>query len=48
MVQVPVVSVNTNLLTSLHPGDLVEIDTQTGVYIGEELVLRVRVRKLQT
>jgi hypothetical protein len=48
-VQVPVVRVNTNLLTSLHRGDLVEIDTKTGVYIGEEVVLRVRVkRKVQT
>jgi hypothetical protein len=38
--KVPVV--RTNMLSGVQPGEFVEIDTQTGIYHGEEVVLRVR------
>lgn len=39
--KVPVMK--TNLFSGLNPGELVEIDTQVGIYHGYEVVLRVRV-----
>ena len=33
------------LLSDLRGGDVVEIDTQTGIYPGEEVVVRVRMRR---
>lgn len=39
--KVPVV--HTNLLSGVQHGELVEIDTQVGIYYGAEVVERVRV-----
>lgn len=41
LLTVPVVP--TNLLTGIQHGENVEVDTQVGIYLGRELVLRVRV-----